>query len=64
MAERTLMLTGVTAASAALHLLAVMVVVYVTSFVLYRTVEVPAKRWLRQLLEPRGLEVALPSGRG
>jgi peptidoglycan/LPS O-acetylase OafA/YrhL len=64
MAERTLALTGLAVTPAVPHLLAIMVVVYVTSFALYRTVEVPAKRWLRQLLEPRRLAVVLPGGRG
>ena len=34
------------------------------AFVIYRTIEVPSKPWLRQLLEPRRLEVGLLGGRG
>jgi peptidoglycan/LPS O-acetylase OafA/YrhL len=64
MAERMLMHTGLVVTSAALHLLAIMVVIYVMSAVLYSIVEVPAKRWLRLLLGPHRLAVASPPGGG
>jgi peptidoglycan/LPS O-acetylase OafA/YrhL len=59
-AERILMAMGLTLASTVSHLLAIMVVIYLTSWILYRVVEVPAKRWLRRALEPNRPELALP----
>jgi peptidoglycan/LPS O-acetylase OafA/YrhL len=62
MAERMLMHTGLVVTSTLLHLLAIMVVIYAMSAVLYSIVEVPAKRGLRQLLKPRRLAAASPGG--
>ena len=58
MAERILMHTGLVVTATALHLLAVLAIIYLMSWVLYSIVEVPAKRWVRQLLTPRPLPVA------
>ncbi|MGD0433159.1 MAG: acyltransferase [Acetobacteraceae bacterium] len=59
-ADRVLMLTGLVVTSTVLHLLAIMVVIYTMSWVLYSIVEVPAKRWLRQMFRPH--QLGLTSG--
>jgi peptidoglycan/LPS O-acetylase OafA/YrhL len=64
MAERILMHTGLVVVSTALHVLAIMVVIYIMSWILYSIVEVPAKRGLRKLLMPQRLTAASARGGG
>jgi len=61
-AERVLMHTGLVVTAAWARLLVILVIVYAVSWVLYSLIEVPAKRGLRQLLNPRRLAVATPGG--
>ena len=63
-AERVLMHTGLVVTAAWARLLVILVIVYAVSWVLYSLIEVPAKRGLRQLLNPRRLAVATPGGGG
>ena len=53
MADRVLFHARIEVTATLPHLLAIMVVVYAMSWLLYTTIEVPAKRVLRQLLQPR-----------
>jgi len=63
LAERTLTVTGIVLTSTVPRLLAIMIVVYFVSWLLYSLVEGPAKRALRQLLESRRLGLAAPGAR-
>lgn len=60
MADRVLAHAGIVVTGTGAHLLAVLAVVYLMSWMLYSIVEVPAKRWLRQLLTRRPVAVASP----
>ena len=62
LAERILMHTGLVVTAWWAHLLVVLAIIYGMSWVLYSLVEVPAKLGLRQLLTPRRLAAATPSG--
>ncbi len=64
LAERILLHAGLVVTAWWAHLLVIMAIIYAMSWVLYSVVEVPAKRGLRQLLTPRRLAVAAPSGGG
>jgi peptidoglycan/LPS O-acetylase OafA/YrhL len=61
-AERVLLHTGLVITATWAHVLVMLTIIYVVSWVLYSIVEVPAKRGLRQLLTPRRLAVAAPGG--
>src|SRR5258708_35033839 len=62
--DRLLMHTGLVVTATWAHLLVTLAIIYWVSWVLYSLVEVPAKRGLRQLLAPRRLALATPSGGG
>jgi peptidoglycan/LPS O-acetylase OafA/YrhL len=62
--DRELMHTGLVVTAAWAHLLVILAIIYLMSWMLYSIVEVPAKRGLRLLLTPRRLTVAAPSGGG
>jgi peptidoglycan/LPS O-acetylase OafA/YrhL len=62
MADRILLHAGLLGTAVWEHLLMAFVLVYAMSWVLFSLVEVPAKRGLRQLLTPRRLAAATPSG--
>ena len=64
LAERILFHSGLVITAWWAHLLVILAIIYGMSWVLYTVVEVPAKRGLRQLLTPRRLVVAAPSGGG
>ena len=54
---------GISVASPVPRAALLLTVVYLLSYVLYRIIEVPAKRWLRQILEMRWLGLpSLPGG--
>jgi len=61
-AERVLLHTRLVVAATWAHVLVMLTIIYVVSWVLYSIVEVPAKRGLRQLLTPRRLAVAASGG--
>jgi peptidoglycan/LPS O-acetylase OafA/YrhL len=63
-ADRVLMHTGLVVTATWAHLLLTLAIVYAVSWMLFSVVEVPAKRGLRQLLTPRRLIAAAPSGGG
>jgi peptidoglycan/LPS O-acetylase OafA/YrhL len=60
--DRILLHTGVEIGSALPYLVVMLAIIYALSWALYSLVEVPAKRWLRQLLSPRRLVVVSPTG--